>query len=195
VAAIGPDVVEYRDIPGFPGYRVGNDVSVWSCWKRGPCRGLTGRWRRLRLVRRYDGYLVIGLYRDGTQRQRQVHRLILEAFIGPCPPGMECCHWDGNPANNRPENLRWATPAANRADQSRHGTLSRCGEVNGQAKLREEHVRAILRLLRAGDLPLREIARLFHVHPNTVQRIGAGRIWKHISEVPCSQTPVSAAAA
>jgi hypothetical protein len=26
--------VEYRDVPGFPGYRVGTDGSVWSCWER-----------------------------------------------------------------------------------------------------------------------------------------------------------------
>ena len=29
--------VEYRDVPGWPGYRVGDDGSVWSLWKR---RGL-----------------------------------------------------------------------------------------------------------------------------------------------------------
>lgn len=26
--------VEYRDIEGFPGYRIGSDGTVWSCWKR-----------------------------------------------------------------------------------------------------------------------------------------------------------------
>jgi hypothetical protein len=29
----------------------------------------------------------------------------LEAFVGPRPPGLVCCHEDGDPANNRVENL------------------------------------------------------------------------------------------
>lgn len=29
-------------------------------------------------------------------RRVQVHRLVLEAFVGPCPPGMECRHLDGD---------------------------------------------------------------------------------------------------
>lgn len=51
-----------------------------------------------------------------------VHRAVLEAFVGPCPPGMECCHNDGDPTNNHVSNLRWDTHAANMADRARHGT-------------------------------------------------------------------------
>ena len=31
---------------------------------------------------------------------RSVGRLVLEVFVGPCPPGMEACHNDGDPHNN-----------------------------------------------------------------------------------------------
>lgn len=54
---------------------------------------------------------------------RFVHRLVLEAFIGPCPSGMECRHLDGNPSNNRLENLLWGTPLENANDRRRHGTV------------------------------------------------------------------------
>lgn len=50
-----------------------------------------------------------------------VHRLVLEAFVGPCPPGMEACHWNGIPGDNRLHNLRWDTPSANNADILRLG--------------------------------------------------------------------------
>lgn len=30
-----PAVVEYRLIEGFPGYRVGNDGTVWTLWTKG----------------------------------------------------------------------------------------------------------------------------------------------------------------
>jgi HNH endonuclease/NUMOD4 motif len=33
--------------------------------------------------------------------QLRVHRLVLEAFVGPCPPGQECRHLNGNPSDNR----------------------------------------------------------------------------------------------
>jgi hypothetical protein len=52
-------------------------------------------------------------------RHRRVHQLVLETFIGPRPPGLECCHWDGVKINNRLMNLRWDTHAANAADSRR----------------------------------------------------------------------------
>jgi hypothetical protein len=57
----------------------------------------------------------------GRGRMRYVHVLVLEAFIGPCPPGRESCHWDDDPANNRVGNLRWGTRSDNRNDSVRNG--------------------------------------------------------------------------
>jgi hypothetical protein len=52
--------------------------------------------------------------------RRQVHRLVLEAFVGPCPDGMECCHEDGDSTNNRVDNLRWDTHEANVRERLEH---------------------------------------------------------------------------
>ncbi len=43
----------------------------------------------------------------------KVHRLVCEAFNGPCPPGMVCIHLDEDSKNNRPENLKWGTQKEN----------------------------------------------------------------------------------
>lgn len=51
-----------------------------------------------------------------------VHRLVAAAFIGQCPDGMEVCHKDGDPANNRVGNLRYGTRSDNVQDMLRHGT-------------------------------------------------------------------------
>lgn len=61
---------------------------------------------------------------SGTPRRvnRKVHHLVLEAFVGPRPEGMECLHWDDNPSNNRLENLRWGTHSENTMDSIRNGT-------------------------------------------------------------------------
>lgn len=63
-------------------------------------------------------------YRLASVRGRNVlaHRLVLEAFVGPCPEGMQACHNDGDRMNTRVGNLRWDTPKANSADRWRHGT-------------------------------------------------------------------------
>lgn len=69
-----------------------------------------------------SGHLYVGLWKEGKQKHWFVHTLVLSAFVGPCPDGMECLHGDGNPANNRVENLRWGTPSNNTLDSVRHGT-------------------------------------------------------------------------
>ena len=68
-----------------------------------------------------SGHLVVALHRQGERATPNVHRLVLAAFVGPCPDGMECCHWDDDPTNNRLANLRWDTPSANQIDAVRNG--------------------------------------------------------------------------
>jgi hypothetical protein len=58
----------------------------------------------------------------GERKMLYVARLVLEAFVGPCPDGMEGCHNDGDNSNNHLDNLRWDTRSANRLDSVRHGT-------------------------------------------------------------------------
>ena len=68
-----------------------------------------------------SGHLQVGLYRKGQVSMRLVHRLVLEAFRGTCPPGHQAGHWDDDPSNNRLSNLRWDTPSANSLDSVRNG--------------------------------------------------------------------------
>ncbi|ORC02701.1 hypothetical protein B1T48_16980 [Mycobacterium persicum] len=67
------------------------------------------------------GYLKVRLHRDGQGRTRKVHQLVLEAFVGPRPAGLECCHADDDKTNNRLSNLRYDTRSANMLDQVRNG--------------------------------------------------------------------------
>lgn len=66
-------------------------------------------------------YLCVELARDGgTETRRPVHLLVLEAFVGPRPPGTLGCHWDDNRDNNTLANLRWDSPLANARDRQRN---------------------------------------------------------------------------
>jgi len=51
-----------------------------------------------------------------------VHALVLEAFDRSRPEGTQCRHLDGDPTNNRLDNLAWGTPSENTLDAVRHGT-------------------------------------------------------------------------
>lgn len=176
--------VEYRECPGHPGYRVGSDGSVWSCWRR---KGL-GRWKGSRFVLGDDwhqmrpaptkwGRRLVGLCPERTYHF--VHRLVLEAFVGPCPDEMECCHNDGNPLNNALDNLRWDTKRANQADRVKHGTHSR-GERNANAKLTEADVRAIRAEHASGGASQAELSRKYGVDPALIGRIIQRRSWAHV---------------
>lgn len=67
------------------------------------------------------GYLVVTFNVNGRKETRRIHRLVLEAFVGPAPLGTFGCHVDGDPANNRLSNLRWDTQANNLRDVVSHG--------------------------------------------------------------------------
>jgi hypothetical protein len=84
-----------------------------------------GRRLRGRLLKpgtRADGHLVVILCVNRVKTTRQVHQLVLEAFAGPRPAGLEGLHDNGNPADNARTNLRYGTHAENMRDAVRHGT-------------------------------------------------------------------------
>lgn len=168
----------FRDIPGFPGYRVGNDGSVWSRWKRGSASAIGDTWRKMKPSVRANRRSHVGLCRDGKRLVRQVSRLVLESFVGPRPKGKECAHCDGDPSNNNLDNLRWTTHKDNMADQILHGTICR-GSSHGCAKLTDEQVLEIRRLRKRG-IKYKKIMSLFGISESTASRISRCKRWKHL---------------
>lgn len=77
-----------------------------------------------------DGYRCVDLSRDGTKRSCKVHHLVLVAFSGPRPDGMIARHLNGNPSDNRVENLVWGTHSENAADTLAHGTHKEAGKTH-----------------------------------------------------------------
>ncbi len=182
------DGIRFRLVPEFPGYCVGDDGSVWTCWANGGWgQGrrylswqLGGRWRHMKASRcKRSGRLRLTLHHcSGKLKCVSVHTLVLTAFVSPRPAGLVCCHWDGDPANNELGNLRWGTPADNSADRDRHGRTP-SGESAGGAKLGEADVRQIRDLLRAGERQ-KDVAARFNVCPNTIGWIARGGTWKDL---------------
>ena len=68
------------------------------------------------------GYPVVELSKSGRSRESLVHRQVILAFKGSPPARMECRHLNGEPTDNRIENLQWGTRSENTVDQVVHGT-------------------------------------------------------------------------
>lgn len=180
-------MTKYRDIPGFPGYRVGSDGSVWSRRRLGrrhstsPSLPLeSSEWHRLKTPILKSGYPSVALRQEGKVVTLLLHRLVLEVFVGPCPDGKEACHFpDRNRTNCRLSNLRWDTRAANSHDAAVHGTRQR-GERNGHALLTEDAVRSA-RLRYAQGATARELANEFQVSRQAMACALSRRTWKHVA--------------
>ena len=168
--------VEYRDVVGFPGYRVGNDGSFWSCWATNGC--LTSTWKQLRGFPVKGGYVIAAMRQNGIPKTRLLHHLVLEAFVGPCPEGMETCHENDISNDNRVENLRWGTRESNFRDRDRNGGTAR-GTKIGLSKLNDEKVLAIRTRAFSGE-SLAELAKEFGCNDRNVSQIVLGRTWKHV---------------
>lgn len=171
--------VSYRDIPGFVGYRVGDDGSVWSCRSRGS-GPLGEEWRRI-TGGISCGYIRVLLRIGGGRISKLVHRLVLEAFAGPCPGGNEACHGNGIRTDNRLENLRWDTRRSNSQDRTLHGTAFHAkGILHGRRKIGEAEALEIIRSYRCGESLQAELARKFGITKQQVSRIVRGERWSHL---------------
>jgi hypothetical protein len=169
---------QWRTVAGFPDYSVSNLGRVR--------RDIASK--RSRAGRILKGWVTLGGYHracltlSGIESSILVHRLVAVAFIGPAPTDAhEAAHWDGVPANNRVDNLRWTTRAENERDKSRHGT-DPVGERHGQAKLTECDVRAIRAEYAAGGRIQADIGTRYGVSGSQVSRIVRRVLWPHLPD-------------
>jgi hypothetical protein len=129
---------------------------------------------RERFLKQYDlnGYRRVSFGGKGES----VHRLVLEAFVGPCPEGLEAAHLDGCRNNNVITNLKWVTRKENHSHKKLHGT-EQIGERNGQSKLTQDQVDEIIRL--KGTARAKDICGGFGVHYTTIGLIWRGQRWNY----------------
>lgn len=172
------EVEEWRPIPGWEGFYDASTLGRIKSLERRTTsyRGFTRRVRECILKpNSLSGYPTLGLSANGRSKTYRVHRLVLLAFVGPCPPGHEACHEDNDRENARLSNLRWDTRVSNMADRIKHGTSNR-GARNARIKLTEADVHEIRRRLKAGENRT-SISASFGVKPNAVSKIKSGENW------------------
>lgn len=139
-------------IVGFEGrYEVSNRGRIKSL----NYRGHKGWVEILKPSINYAGYLVVML---GCERiQLRLHCIVLEAFVGPRPLGMEGCHNNSKKVNCSLNNLRWDTPSGNAADRRPYD-----GQRNPNAKLTDLQREEIKHRRLLGE-PLKKLAYEFGI--------------------------------
>lgn len=113
---------------------------------------------------------------NGKQIRR--HILVCETFNGLNTNGYIVRHLNGNPGDDRPENLSWGTQKENCNDTIKHNRTTK-GEKNKQAKLNSSQVIEIRNRWKNNESPT-FLAKEFNVSVSNIQDIVRYRTWKHL---------------
>lgn len=162
----------WKDIPDCPDYQASNIGNIRTCKINGRW-GRKGDWRPIKLKRLSGkmGYLCFGTNAKGRKFNKTVHRAVLETFSAG-PPDVRCdvAHLNGNPVDNRLENLQWASRAENMRHAKEQGTAK-------GGTLRPVDVRRIRSMLAADNLTQQAIADAFGISQCMVHFIKVGKRW------------------
>ena len=167
------DCERFRPIKSLPGYWVSNYGRVIT--NKGI--GRTGILLKRRLVKgTFNRYR----YLQRDHHKYYFHRLVLEAFVGPCPPGMEANHKDGNKNNLNVNNLEWITPSQNCKHAYKLGLMDNKGENHPRSKFKDGEIWLMRKILKAKVVKQVCVAKMFKTSPTNISDIKLRHTWTHI---------------
>lgn len=180
-----PEVEIWKSIPFSDGYDVSNHGRVRSWWAwRESTRNVGEARQRMISPRIVDGWEARHGYRMVVLEKKKwfIHHLVLLVFVGDPPDGKRITrHLDGNPSNNRLDNICWGNQTENYADARRHGTNPK-GTRHGMNKLTDEQVLEIVAMRKEG-VSIKEIGRRFGVTSSLPSAIARGKLWTHLTGI------------
>ena len=94
---------QWRGVLGYEGVYQVSDLGRVMRIKVGS-GAISGRILKPSLL---NGYPSVALRKDGKSKRRYIHRLVAEAFLGPCPEGHLVHHKDEDPTNAYLTNLEY----------------------------------------------------------------------------------------
>lgn len=175
--------VLFAHVPEWPGYAVSDDGLVWTCL-HGRVAGkklFNAAWTQLSSRPNKQGYQTVSLWNGCKKRWfPRVHQLVLLSFVGPCPTGMEVCHFpDHTKTNNRLSNLCYGTKKENGQQGIEQGVYPRGGKKIG-AVISDATALEIITRRRGGERPA-AIAKALGIKFHHVDNVLGGRAWRHLN--------------
>ncbi len=162
-------------IEGFPDYEVSNHGRVRSKartirYSTGGIRNLDGK--ILKPIRIGTGYFHCNVWKDRKMKMFSIHRLVALAFLLNPEGKRQVNHKDFNKANNRLDNLEWATPKEN----TDHANLSKGqkryrGDEHKSSKITDAQVAQIRHLRKTSNITMAELAKMFGISQPHVSQI------------------------
>jgi len=169
---LGDDPLElWMPVIGYEGDYEVSDGGNLASLKHG------GR-RLLSTNSRIEVYPSVGLSLNGKPTTFLIHRLVALSFVENLEGKPDINHIDGNPENNRAENLEWCTPAENSAHAVRIGLIDTKGEKCCASKLTEKDVLKIRKM--SATIGQQQIAKSMNIAQSNVNKILQRQSWKHI---------------
>ncbi len=168
----------WKDIDAAPGYQVSDLGQIKSLR-----RYKDGRLLKPGPAGTNGEYQMVVLMVNEQRKNYLVHRLVLQAFVGPCPEGMESRHIDGDSSNNCLTNLEWSTHMDNMQDKVAHGTLHQnraSGDLHKSSALTSVQVEQIRVDYAAGGVTHQQLADRYHTSRQNVGLIINRKNWKKV---------------
>lgn len=157
-----------KPIQDWPGYYVTRDGDIFTI-RTGV--GTKCRFYIMHKVPMDTGHLIINLRKsDGSAKTFLIHRLVAKAFIPNLEDKPYVCHMNGNPADNRVENLHWGTQKDNMDDQVVNGTR-KYGDTNQGTRYKSKQVRLFILLIKTFKWKQTQICKFFGISSAHISRI------------------------
>lgn len=174
----------WKDVKGFEGlYQVSNLGNVKSLDRtRKDYRGYANIKGQAKKVKKdNNGYLRVGLSKNGIKNKYSVHRLVAQAFIPNMEGKLQVNHINGIKTDNRVENLEWCTNKENIQHASKKGLLKPNKKKVAQYKISIELINVYDSITEAAQAIDRSVTDIHQVL-NKKTKTAGGYFWKYIDK-------------
>jgi hypothetical protein len=161
----------WKPIPNYDGY--------YEASNTGLVRGLSRKIETVNGPRKIEGslirpfynkfgYQLVTLYKNGSKKKFQVHRLVMITFKGIDNIRPEVNHIDGDKTNNNLNNLEWCTSQENSKHAHKTGLKKvKAGEDSPYSRLSLKQVIVIIQRIANGEKQ-KDLAKEYGLSPQTV---------------------------
>jgi len=160
-----------RTVRGFENYEVDRNGTVYIKpeYNRHRIKNPSGALQPVYNVRHY----VVYLRKNNKSYRKLIHRLVLEAWRGPCPKGYVSVHLDGDRLNNSLDNLKWG-----KFEETKHEKTMKLRRKH--YRMNKELVRELRKRHREGEtIPsIRKDKKFSSFSLTYLYAINCGKRWK-----------------